>query len=142
VILYLDTTSLLRHYVREEASVAVDSWITHADFCSTSCASLTEAASILARRPPWERPSRVARARALDSLRDDWDDYIVVALDERRAAEIAWRRHLRGLDAVHLAAAATLADLAAPIAVVFSSFDRELARAAREEGLGVIQPPS
>jgi uncharacterized protein len=141
MILYLDTTSLLRHYVPEEASTAVDAWMAHADFVSTSCTSLVEAAAVLARRPLWEWPSRAARARALDRLGEDWDDYIVVDIDERRAAAIAWRRHLRGSDAVHLAAAITLADLAAPITVVFSSFDRELARAARQEGLGVIQPP-
>ncbi len=32
-----------------------------------------------------------------------------------------------------------IADTAAPMTVVFSSFDPELSRAAREEGLGVIQ---
>jgi len=65
----------------------------------------------------------------------------VIETDERRAAAVAWRRNLPGPEATHLAAALMIADMAAPMAVVLASFDPELSRAAREEGLGVIQPP-
>jgi predicted nucleic acid-binding protein len=139
MILYVDASCLLKHYVLEEASGDVDAWIAHADFVATACTSLAEAAAELARRPPWIQPSRKVRGRALEKLTEDWADYIVIETDERRAAAIAWRRHVGGPEATHLAAALTIADMAAPVAVVFSSFDRELCRAAREEGLGVLQ---
>jgi hypothetical protein len=78
---------------------------------------------------------------ALERLTGDRDHYIVIETDEHRAAAVAWRRHLQGAEAVHLAAALMIADTAAPMAVVFASFDPAVSRAAREEGLGVIQPP-
>ena len=126
----------------EQTSLVVDAWISHADFVATSCTSLVEVAAVFSRRPPWTRPSRPALDRALQRLSGDWEDYIVVDIDERRAAGIAWRRHLEAQDAVHLAAALTLVELAAPLTVMFSSFDRELGRAALKENLCVIQPPS
>jgi uncharacterized protein len=141
MILYVDASCLLKRYVVEETSADVDAWMGHADLVATASLSLAEVAAELARRPAWIEPSRVKRGRALERLTEDWDHYIVIETDERRAAEIAWRRHLTGAGAVHLAAALMVATTAAPIAVVFASFDPEVSRAAREEGLGVIQPP-
>ena len=141
MILYVDSGCLLRRYVLEEGSADVDAWIGHADFVATASTSLAEVAAELARRPAWVKPSRAARGGALEKLTEDWDHYIVIETDERRAAAVAWRRHLRGAAAVHLAAALMIADVAAPMAVMFASFDPEVRRAAREEGLGVIQPP-
>jgi predicted nucleic acid-binding protein len=141
MILYVDAGCLLRRYVLEEGSADVHAWIGHADFVATASISLAEVAAELARRPAWIKPSRVARGRALERLMEDWDDYIVIETDERRAAATAWRRNLTGWEAVHLAAALMIVDMAAPMAVVFASFDPEVSRAAREEGLGVIQPP-
>ena len=141
MILYLDAGSLLRHYVLDSGSADVDAWMAHADLVATSCSSLIEVAAGLSRRPPWTRPSRAWLSRALQRLESDWSDYLVIEPDERRAAAFAWRRRMCAPDAIHLAAAATIAELAAPIPLVFSSFDRELCRVAREEGLAVIQPP-
>lgn len=139
MILYVDTSSLLKRYVLDEASADVDAWIGHADFVATASTSLVEAAADLSRRPAWTRPSRTALSRALEKLMQDWQNYIVIEADERRAAEIAWRRRVCAPEAVHLAAALMIADMAAPVPVVFSSFDPGLCRAAREEGLGVVQ---
>ena len=141
MILYVDASCLIKRYILEEASADVGAWIGHADFVATASISLAEVAAELARRPAWIKPSRAARGRALERFTLDWDDYIVIETDEQRAAALAWRRHLQAAEAVHLAAALMLADTAAPVAVVFASFDPEVSRAAREEGLGVIQPP-
>ncbi len=119
----------------------MDAWISHADFVATASISLAEVAAELARRPAWIKPSRKTRSHALEKLIEEWGNYIVVETDERRAAAVAWRRRLCGPAAVHLAAALMIADTAAPTTVLFSSFDPELSRAAREEGLCVIQSP-
>ena len=66
---------------------------------------------------------------------DAWEQYLVVDLDERRAAELAVRRVLKGFDAVHLAAALTLRDAVGDDGVAFSSFDAPLNEAAAAEGL-------
>ena len=140
MILYLDTSSMLKRYIRETGSDDVDMWIDGADLVATSRATLAEAAAALSRRPRGSGLSRGACHDALSELRMDWPDYLAVDLDEHRAATLAWRRRLRGFDSVQLAAALTVGELAAPETLVFSSFDSELNRAARAEGLTVLEP--
>lgn len=139
MILYLDTSSLLKHYIREPGSDDVALWIDGADLVATSRATLAEAAA-LSRRPRGGGLSRSARHEALADLTRDWADYLAVDLDEHRAATLAWRHRLRGCDAVQLASALTVGELAAPETLVFSSFDTDLNKAARAEGLIVLEP--
>ena len=141
MILYLDTSSLLKHYLREPGSDDVAMWIEGADLVATSRATLAEAAATLSRRPRGGGLARNACHDALADVRRDWADYLTVDLDEHRAATLAWRRRLRGFDSVQLAAALTVGELAEPEALVFSSFDPELNEAARAEGLTVLEPP-
>ena len=140
MILYLDTSSMLKRYIRETGSDDVDMWIDGADLVATSRATLAEAAAALSRRPRGSGLSRGACNEVLSALRRDWPDYLAVDLDEHRAATLAWRRRLRGFDSVQLAAALTVGELAAPETLVFSSFDSQLNRAARAEGLTVLEP--
>lgn len=140
MILYLDTSSMLKHYIRETGSDDVAMWIDGADLVATSRATLAEAAAALSRRPRGSGLTRSACHDALSDLRRDWADYLAVDLDEQHAATLAWRRRLRGYDAVQLAAALTVGELAAPETLVFSSFDTELNQAARAEGLTVLEP--
>ena len=140
MILYLDTSSLIKHYIREPSSDIVASWIESSDVVATSRATLAESAAALSRRPRHSGLSRSGCRDALADLRRDWPHYLAVDLDEHRAADLAWRRRLRGYDAVQLAAALAVDDLAWPDTLVFSSFDAELNAAARAEGLTVIEP--
>ncbi len=140
MILYLDASSLLKRYVREEASRDVDEWMACADAVATASETLPESAAVLSRLPPWGGLSQSDRRSALEAIERDWDDYAVVDPDERLASVLAWRLRLRTCAAVQLAAALTVAELAASEPLVFSSFDRDLNRAAGAEGLSVIEP--
>lgn len=140
MILYLDTSSLLKYYIDEEGSASVRRWIDGADALTTSRSTLAEAAAALSRRPPGAGLSRRECHTALSELRVDWPLYIAVDLDEQRAATIAWRRRLRGYDAIQLTAALTVREGARAESLVFSSFDGELNEAARAEGLTVLEP--
>ena len=140
MILYLDASSLLKRYVREEASRDVDEWIACADAVATASETLPESASVLSRLPPWGGLSQSDRRAALEAVERDWDDYAVVDPDERLVSRVAWRRRLRTCAATQLAAALTVAELAASEQLVFSSFDPDLNRAAGAEGLSVIEP--
>jgi predicted nucleic acid-binding protein len=140
VILYLDTSSLLKHYIREPGSDDVASWIESFDVVATSRATLAESAAALSRRPRHSGLSQSGCRDALADLTRDWPRYLTVDLDEHRAADLAWRCRLRGYDAVQLAAALTVNELARPDTLVFSSFDAELSRAALAQGLAVLEP--
>lgn len=82
--------------------------------------------------------SLAASARVVALARDEWATFEVVELDQRlaeRAVELAAARRLRSLDAVHLAAALTVAD----DELEFASWDERLSAAAAEEGLALLR---
>ncbi len=141
MILYLDTSSLIKLYLDEDHSDLVHTWASGAEALCTSRVAYPEAMAALARR--WRQGDldddgfeAVSR-----SLADDWPGFSAVDLDEQAAAELAIRLALRGFDAVHLAAAIEVVT-ASEAATFFSSFDRELNRAARAEGLAVLDADS
>ncbi|HEX9731794.1 MAG TPA: type II toxin-antitoxin system VapC family toxin [Thermoanaerobaculia bacterium] len=138
MILYLDTSSLIKLFIDETHCDLVRSWADQAAVLCSSRVAYPEAMSAIARR--W-------RAEDLDdeefrllrqALAEQWQDFVVVNLDEVAAGDLAVEHGLRGFDAVHLAAALGFLSRAGSVAVFFSSFDDRLNRAARSEGLVVL----
>ncbi len=141
MILYLDTSSLLKLYLDEEHSDLVRTWVDGAQVLCTSRVALPEAMSAVARRWRQGDLDDEAFAAIRQALTDDWPELSSVDLNEEAAGELAVRLDLRGFDAVHLAAAVEVVTFAdAP--TFFSSFDRQLNRAARAEGLAVLDAES
>ena len=94
----------------------------------------TTAALGAARRA--RRLSPNALGSALSALDASWALLTSVDVDDgmtRAAASLALRHNLRGMDAIHLASAVLFA-MAQPVVV---TWDAELRRAARAEGLAV-----
>ena len=141
MILYLDTSSLLKLYLDEEHSDLVHEWADGAQVLCTSRVAYPEAMAALARR--WRQHDLTDEAfdAARQAIANDWPGFSAVDLHEEAAAELAVRLDLRGFDAVHLAAAVeVVTESDAP--TFFSSFDRRLNRAARAEGLAVLDADS
>jgi len=137
VILYLDTSALVPLLVTEASSARCRRLWNGADLVLCSALGHVEAAAALARTHRASRLLPSALQPALQLLADLWSDITVVPADERRlrAASAAALRHgLRGYDAVHCAAALSVAadDLVA------SSGDQELLTAWRADGLAVV----
>lgn len=137
MILYLDTSSLLKLYLDEDHSELVHTWVNGAEVLCTSRVAYPEAMAAVARR--WRQGD--FEAESFDAIREalaeDWPGFSAVDLNEAAAAELAVRLDLRGFDAVHLAAAIEVVT-ASDAPTFFSSFDRRLNRAARAEGLAVL----
>jgi len=138
VILYLDTSSLVKLYVEEDGSHDVRRLVDHAAVVTTSMVAYPEVRAALARRRRDRtlRPAHFATARR--AFETDWPSYLAIQVTPaicREAGEYAERYRLRGFDAIHLAcfaeAAGSAAGSAAGIEVQFSSFDDHLNRAAR-----------
>ena len=140
MILYLDTSSLVKLYLEEAYTDSVRMWVESADLLATSRLTLPETAAAMARRERTGTISARQRDRTMADLERDWDEFVAVELDEWQAASLALRRRLRGFDAVQLAAALTLQRGAGTEELVFSSFDDELNESARAEGLTVLEP--
>jgi predicted nucleic acid-binding protein len=138
VILYLDTSSLVKLYIEEAHSDLVRDWIGEADLVATGRISYPEALSAVVRRFRSGDLSREAYERVVTGLEQDWDTYSAVDFDEHVAARMVLKHRLRGADAIHLSSAVVLGGLGPGVPLAFSSFDAQLNRSARAEGLHVL----
>ena len=140
MILYLDTSSLVKIYLEESGSDLVREWVDDAEAIATSRVAYPEALSAFARRK--DQGDLDARVFDLlqETLQSDWPSFVLLPLRERRAGALAVKHLLRGFDAVHLAAAFDLQDALGSEGVIFSSFDRRLLKAAHNEGLPALGP--
>lgn len=101
---------------------------------SVSALCRTEAQMVLHRMSP----APGGQAELWRMLRDDWEAFWVVPVDDRclaRAAEIGAVFGVRSIDAIHLAAADRL-----PRPVRYLTFDRRQIPAAQALGFEVISP--
>lgn len=139
MILYLDTSSLVKLYVEEESSEEVRRLVREASLVATSVVAYPEARSAFARL----RRERAVTAREAEALRTDferdWPRYLALEVTEpiwRRAGDLAERHALRGFDSLHLASFLSLlpGDLGEPLR--FSAFDERLNVAALAEAGG------
>ena len=140
MILYLDTSALVKLYAKEAGSAEVRQAVASAGQIATSLIAYVETRSALARKYRLDRVDGVALQRHKREFERDWAQLNRLPLDAttvRRAAELAEQHRLRAYDAVHLATADLLqAAVRAPIA--FACFDNALNEAALRLGLKSI----
>lgn len=136
MILYLDTSSLVKLYIEEIGSPEVREQIESADSVATSVVAFAEARSAFARLAREGLVDVDELAAMRDGFRRDWDSFLKVRVLKRiyeRAAELAEEHALRGFDALHLASYLELVDRAGNEEEVrFSAFDGRLSAAAAE----------
>ena len=141
--LYLDTSAVVKLYVREPGTDAVREGIARATMVATARIAYAEAGAALAAAVRLGRLSEPGRNEAMAGLRTDWPGFTVIEITQRvveAAADWASAHGLRGYDAVHLAAATeygrrTLRPLA------FCGWDARLNEAARASGLALWPGP-
>lgn len=138
MILYLDTSSLVKLYLEEKHSESVRRWTSNASVIATSCVAYPEAMAAFARRFREQDIDKKGFLKICTAIKKEWPEYAVVEIDEIIAGELAVKHGLRGFDSIHLEAAlATLAG-ANDVFVAFSSFDSRLNAAAASEGFQIF----
>ncbi len=133
MIVYLETSALVKLVVTEPHSDAVDALVAANDYVTTSVIAYAECRAAIARAGTARRVDAKAAVRSLDQVWGSLHTLDVDALIARHAGELAARHLLRGMDALHLASGLELAD--GELEIAFATFDRDLARAARAERL-------
>ncbi len=131
---FLDTSALIRRYLADRDRRLVIDAMDQAGAWVASAMAKTELQLALFQATP--TPS--AQRELWSGVRDDWEGFWEVPVDQRcltRAAEIGARYGLATIDAVHLAAADRL-----PRPVRFVTFDRQQIPAAADLGLHVVSP--
>ena len=143
MIVYADTSALVKLFVSEENSDATRKMLQGAQVLGTGLLTRAELGSALARGAQNGYLSTDDALEAKRSLETVWGSWVHIAIDEAlvaRAEQMAWEYGLRGYDAVHLAAAKLWCEeIGRPIVV--ATFDRELWNAAGLAGLEVWPAP-
>jgi predicted nucleic acid-binding protein len=136
LILYLDTSALVKLYVEEAGTDEVATWADKATAVATCRIAYAEARAAFARHRREGGLTATLWKRTVANLDDDWGRFAIVEVTDglvRSAGQLADRYALRGFDAVHLAAALELQGDRNEI--VFGCFDDRLSRAAKKAKL-------
>jgi uncharacterized protein len=109
MILYFDTSALVKGYVQEESSKEVITLMDEVEnlFGSIILTQVEMAAAIQRAARVMSSSSKIASA-AWQDLMDDWPSFtrlIVSPMTIERASAITWNYGLRGYNSLHLAAA-------------------------------------
>jgi uncharacterized protein len=142
LILYLDTSALVKLFAAEVGSDLVRRAVAESDLIATSLLSYAEARSALARKSRSGEMTRTTLNRCRGEFERDWARLQRLPVDEalvRKAGDLAEQHALRAFDALHLATADSLR-AALRAAVIFACFDSALNGAAKTHGLRLLSP--
>jgi predicted nucleic acid-binding protein len=137
MIVYFDTSALVKRYLAEEGSPAIEALWDKATRAVASEILYDEMAATFARKKREVPGDAEGIDQARANFQAEWPSMRRVAINDdvhRRVDELLTRHPLRGADAIHLASA-LLVHEALQQPVTFACADRKLADAARAEGL-------
>ena len=138
MIIYFDTSALVKRYLREDNSERVLTLFDEPDhiFGSVVVAQV-EMAATLQRAVRMNAASSKLAAEVWQDFLDHWQSFTrlrIFAGTIERASENAWRYDLRGYDSLHLAAALLWQETLGT-QITLATFDRELWLAGQKAGM-------
>ena len=137
MILYVDTSALVKLYVPEPESSAVQQLVESAEIAAVSLVAYAEARAAFARKHRERAVDLKDYRRIIQEFNNDWDNYFIVDVTEplvKRAGQLAEQHGLRGYDAIQLSSAVLMREETRQV-VSFCCFDDRLLRAGRREDL-------
>lgn len=137
MILYLDTSALVKKYFEENYSAQVIAAWKSALAISTSAVAYAELIAAAYRKAGEARVKKSVIQKMMGALQEDWSSFIVVEVDNRlneTIHRVIAKHHLRGFDAIHLASALAVGSAVADD-FLFACYDERLTQAASAEGL-------
>ena len=140
MILYLDTSALVKLYVREPGSTALRTHAAKAGALATSVVAYAETRAAFARLRQSGASSDAMHQQRLQQFERDWEALVRVEVAPdvlRSAGDLAEIYGLRGFDSIHLASALWLKAHVSEL-VDFAVFDQRLGAAASKAGLTVV----
>ncbi len=140
MILYLDTSALLKKYYKEPGSTEVISRWKEATGIVTSSVAYAETMASFYRKKREVNIRGKLLGKILNSFQRDWTSFIRVEVTDdlnESIDKIVARYPLRGFDSIHLASALIIHQRV-PEQFLFACFDRNLIQAAQVEGLETL----
>ncbi len=140
MILYLDTSALVKLYVDEDGAGQARQGVQDAEVIATCELAYVEVRAGLARRHREGALKPADYRRSLRDLHADWPRFFLIAVSSelvKSAGDIAERHHLRAYDAIHLASGLAVQTQARE-SIIFACWDRNLTQAAAKAGLRLL----
>ena len=137
MIAYFDSSSIVKWFFDEPFMELARDIKDKAGSIFTSLISFPEVLSAFNRAWKDGRCLKPEMELVRDEFMRIWPDFRWIKIDERlivRTENLIFRYNLKGFDAVHMASAILLMKESAGIELFFSSFDKNLNRAAQKEG--------
>lgn len=138
MILYFDTSALVKGYIQEEGSKEVLTLLDEVDnLFGSIILTQVEMAAAIQRAVRAMGSSSASASGAWQDFMDDWPSFTrltVSPMTIERASGIAWNYGLRGYDSLHLAAAQLWQETLGK-QITLATFDRELWFAAQKAGM-------
>jgi uncharacterized protein len=141
LILYLDTSALVKLYAAEAGSEVVRRAVAGSELIATSLIAYAEARSALARKCRSGEITRAALKKLRQEFERDWARLHVLPVDQAlvlKAGDLTEEHALRAFDALHLATADSL-QAVLRATVTFACFDGALNGAAKIRGLELLK---
>jgi uncharacterized protein len=139
VILYIDSSVLVKRYVVEPGTPEVDSLLATADLAGTALISRAEVSAAICKAVRMGIVDRDSALASVKLFRAHWPALFRLRVDGvvvDSADLLAWEHQLRGYEAVHLACALLWQDSLGE-AVTLATFDQELWGAAKHAGMNI-----
>lgn len=139
MIAYFDASALVKRYIDERGSKETIALASSAEVVATSLVSRAEVAVAFARAARSGVLTEGDARKAQRAFAAEWVDLARVPVTEAlmaRAETLAWSHALRGYDAVQLASALGWQE-SMSAGIVVATFDVQLWKAARRDGLNV-----
>ena len=140
MIAYIDTSALIKKYVKEQGSDKVKETWNSAAMIGVSMVAFAEFCAALNRKLREDALSQTEYTTALKDFKADWHALVRIEVTEHlndRIERLTTQYPLRGFDAVHLASALYFQEFETEI-ISFLCADDRLNNAARQEGLQVV----
>lgn len=142
MIVYCDTSALMKLYAKEQHSDWTRQQVLGASRCVVSQITWAEMCAALALKGRTQQIEHAEVGAAMERLRSEWDGYTRLALDGAligTAGELALTFGLRAYDSVQLASAQKAHQQMGSV-MTFCCFDKQLSTAARALGINTLQP--
>ncbi len=139
MILYLDTSALVKRYVIEEGTIIVDRLWQKATYIATSVVAYAESVATFGRKTREGLLNNDDFKKIITFLEADYKHFILIPVSvelNEIIKGLVKKYPLRGFDAIHLASAILLSEGGLKD-IIFLCFDKLLSEAALSEGLNI-----
>lgn len=137
MIVYWDTSALIKQYIQETGTVDVAALVQQATASATAQICYVEIAAALAKLVRMKSLSSNVAQTTWGNFANDWPTLVQVQVNQTLLAQgmnFAWTYQLRGYDAIHLASAYLWQNMLG-VTVLFATYDQRLWNAAQAVGM-------